>query len=78
MAIFRRAVDRKGQFVDFRLTAKRDAKAFWMQALEGVRLYRLISICTDKAPGYRKGHCCTKRLIAGLPLSRTKVGRRAA
>ena len=52
-----RAVDQKGQFVDFRLTARRDAKAakaFLKQAMEGVRLYRPVSICTDKAPGYRK------------------------
>ena len=52
-----RAVDQKGQFIDFRLTARRDAKAakaFLKQAIDGVRLYRPVSICTDKAPGYRK------------------------
>lgn len=52
-----RAVDQTGQFIDFRLTAKRDAKAakaFLKQAIDGVRLYRPVSICTDKAPGYRK------------------------
>ena len=41
----------------FRLTARRDAKAakaFLKQALETVRLYRPVSICTDKAPGCRK------------------------
>ena len=52
-----RAVDQNGQFIDFRLTAKRDAKAakaFLNQAIERVRLYRPVSICTDKAPAYRK------------------------
>ena len=52
-----RAVDQNGQFIDFRLTAKRDAKsarAFLKQAIDGARLYRPASICTDKAPGYRK------------------------
>ena len=52
-----RAVDQAGQFIDFRLTARRDAKAakaFLRQAIDGVRLYRPTSICTDKAPGYRK------------------------
>ncbi len=51
----RRGSDRP--FVDFRLTARRDAKAaraFLKQAIEGVQLYRPVSICTDKAPGYRK------------------------
>ncbi|WP_299657002.1 DDE-type integrase/transposase/recombinase [uncultured Jannaschia sp.] len=52
-----RAVDQNGRFIDFRLTARRDAKAakaFLKQASEGARLYRPVSICTDKAPGYRK------------------------
>lgn len=52
-----RAVGQRGQFIDFRLTARRDAKAakaFLKQAIERVRLYRPVSICTDKAPGYRK------------------------
>ena len=43
-------------FIDFRLTARRDAKAaraFLKQAIESVRLYRPVSICMDKAPGYR-------------------------
>ena len=47
----------EGQFIDFRLTARRDAKAakaFPKQSIDGVRLYRPVSICTDKAPGYRK------------------------
>ncbi|MBL3594281.1 IS6 family transposase [Rhodovulum sulfidophilum] len=70
-----RAVDQNGQFIDFRLTARRDvkaAKAFLKQAIERVRLYRPVSICTDEAPGYRKviedlNHrfepCCTKPLV---------------
>lgn len=52
-----RAVDQKGQFIDFRLTARRDAKAakaFLKQAIEGARIYRPVTICTDKAPRYRK------------------------
>lgn len=52
-----RAVDQHGQFIDFRLTARRDAKAakaFLKQAIERICLYRPVSICTDKAPGYRK------------------------
>jgi len=52
-----RAVDQNGQFIDFRLTARRDAKsarAFLKQAIGRVRLYRPVTICTDKAPGYRK------------------------
>lgn len=52
-----RAVDQQGQFVDFRLTARRDAKAakaFLKQAIESSRPYRPVAICTDKAPGYRK------------------------
>ena len=52
-----RAVDQRGQFIDFHLTVRRDAKAakaFLKQAMGGVRLYRPVSICTDKAPGYRK------------------------
>ncbi|WP_081536261.1 IS6 family transposase [Rhodovulum sp. P5] len=52
-----RAVDQNGQFIGFRLAARRDAKAakaVLKQAIEHVRLYRPVSICTDKAPGYRK------------------------
>lgn len=52
-----RAVDQEGQFIDFRLTARRDAraaKAFLKQAIERVRLYRSVTICPDKTPGYRK------------------------
>lgn len=52
-----RAIDANGQMVDFRLTARRDAraaKAFLRKAIERVRLHRPVSICTDKAPTYRK------------------------
>lgn len=44
-----RAVDQTGRFIDFRPTAKRDAKAaraFLKQAIERVRLYRPVSNCT--------------------------------
>jgi IS6 family transposase len=54
---FWRAIDANGQSVDFRLTARRDAKAakaFLKKAIERVRLHRPVSICTDKAPTYRK------------------------
>jgi len=52
-----RAVDHKRRFIDFRLTARRDAKAakaFLQRAIESTRLYRPVSIFTDKAPAYRK------------------------
>lgn len=52
-----RAIDANGQLVDFRLTARRDAKAakaFLNKAIDRVRLHRPVSICTDKAPTYRK------------------------
>lgn len=42
--------------VDFRLTARRDAKAakaFLCKAIERVRLHRPVTICTDKAQAYR-------------------------
>ncbi len=51
-----RAIDADGQMVDFRLTARRDAKAaraFLRKAIERVRLHRPVSICTDKAHAYR-------------------------
>lgn len=43
--------------VDFRLTAKRDAKAaraFLNKAIERVRLHRPVTIVTDKAQSYRQ------------------------
>lgn len=54
-----------GQLIDFRLTARRDAKAakaFLCKAIERVRLHRPVSIITDKAPTYYKiireiNHC---------------------
>lgn len=52
-----RAIDANGQMVDFRLTARRDAKAartFLRKAIERVRLHRPVSICTDKAQSYRR------------------------
>lgn len=50
-----RIVDQKGQFVDFRLTARRDlkaAKAFLKQARSNCGLYPPATIVTDKAPTY--------------------------
>ena len=52
-----RAVDANGQMVDFRLTARRDAKAakaFLDKAIERVRLHRPVTIVTDKAHSYRR------------------------
>lgn len=52
-----RAVDANGQMVDFRLTARRDAKAakaFLNKAIEPVRLHRPVTIVTDKAQAYRR------------------------
>ena len=43
--------------VDFRLTARRDAKAakaFLNKAIERVRLHRPVTIVTDKAQAYRR------------------------
>ena len=51
-----RAIDANGQLVDFRLTARRDAKAakaFLNKAIERVKLHRPVIIVTDKAPTYR-------------------------
>lgn len=50
-----RIVDQKGQFVDCRLTAKRDSKAanaFLQQARRNCGLYPPATIVTDKAPTY--------------------------
>ncbi|MEP3299248.1 MAG: IS6 family transposase [Pseudoruegeria sp.] len=52
-----RTIDVNGQLVDFRLTARRDAKAARAslnKAIERVRLDRPTSICTGKTPTYRK------------------------
>lgn len=52
-----RAVDANGQMIDFRLTARRDAKAaraFLRKAIERVRLHRPVTIVTDKAPTYAR------------------------
>lgn len=52
-----RAVDQQGRLIDFRLTARRDAKAaraFLKQAKDTARLYRPPVIFTDKAPTYAK------------------------
>lgn len=43
--------------VDFRLTARRDAraaKAFLRKAIERARLHRPVTICTDRAHAYRR------------------------
>ncbi|MEP2781948.1 MAG: DDE-type integrase/transposase/recombinase [Pseudoruegeria sp.] len=50
-----RTVDAHGQMVDFRLPAKRDAKAakaFLNNAIKRVRLHRPVTIVTDKAQAY--------------------------
>lgn len=52
-----RAIDANVQMVDFRLTAKRDAKAakaFLNKAIERVRLHRPVTIVTDNAHSYRR------------------------
>jgi IS6 family transposase len=52
-----RAVDANGQMVDFRLTARRDAKAakaFLNKAIERVWLHRPVTIVTDKTHSYRR------------------------
>ena len=50
-----RIVDKRGRFVDFRLTAKRDSKAargFLTQAKRNCELYPPMCSVTDKAPVY--------------------------
>ena len=52
-----RAVDQHGKLIDFRLTARRDAKAaraFLRKAMDNARLYQPLVIITDKAHSYRK------------------------
>lgn len=52
-----RAVDANGHMINFRLTARRDAKAakaFLNKAIERVRLHRPVVIVTDKAPTYAR------------------------
>lgn len=52
-----RAVDQRGQMIDFRLTARRNinaARAFLRQAREASRLYQPLSITTDKAHSYAR------------------------
>lgn len=51
------AIDANEPFLDFRLTARcyaKAARAFLKQAIERERLHRPVSICTDKAPTYKK------------------------
>lgn len=50
-----RAVDQRGQLIDFRLTARRNAnaaRAFMRQASDTVRCYHPLTIITDKAHSY--------------------------
>ncbi|WP_424991256.1 IS6 family transposase [Fluviibacterium sp. S390] len=52
-----RAIEANAQMVDFRLTARQDAKAakaFLNKAIKCVRLHRPVTICTDKAQAYRR------------------------
>ena len=52
-----RAVDQRGRMIDFRLTARRDARAaraFLKQARGMARLYQPLAIFTDKAPAYAR------------------------
>lgn len=52
-----RAVDANVQMIDFRLTARRDAKAakaLLNKAIERVRRHRPVTICTDKAQAYAR------------------------
>ena len=66
--------------IDFRLTARRDAKAakaFVNKAIEQVRLHRPVTICTDKARAYARvireiTHRMTRILTA--PATSTESG----
>jgi len=52
-----RVADQHGKVIDFRLTARRDAKAeraLFRQARETVRIYGPVSITTDKAPTHAR------------------------
>ena len=52
-----RAVDQRGQLINFRLTVRRNgnaARAFMRQASETVRCFRPMTIVTDKAHNYIK------------------------
>jgi IS6 family transposase len=52
-----RAIDRKGQVVDFRLTARRDlkaARAFFRRAQDAARCFQPCAITTDKAHSYAR------------------------
>jgi len=52
-----RAVDQRGQLIDFRLTARRNAnaaRAFLRQASDTVRCYKPMTIITGKAHSYAK------------------------
>lgn len=52
-----RAIDSNGQMIDFRLTARRiakAAKALLNKAIKRMRLHRPVVIVTDKAPTYRR------------------------
>ncbi|MEM8694339.1 MAG: DDE-type integrase/transposase/recombinase [Pseudomonadota bacterium] len=52
-----RAVDQRGQLIDFRLTARRNAnaaRAFMRQASESVRCYQPMTIVTNKTHSYAK------------------------
>ena len=52
-----RAVDQRGQLIDFRLTARRNlsaARAFLRRARDSARLYQPLSITTDKAWSYAR------------------------
>ena len=52
-----RAVDQRGQLIDFRLPARRNANAarvFMRQASESVRCYQPMTIVTNKTHSYAK------------------------